>query len=395
MKVLAFAYACEPHEGSEPGAGWAWARMLTGIGETWVVTRSNNREPIEAALLNVPERERLRFVYVDLPRWARFWKKGQRGVRLYYLLWQIVAVRQARRLTRRERFDLVWHLTLANVWIGSLAPLVGGIFVYGPVGGGARTPWRLLPSLGIRGVFYELFRTAISSAARYLNPLARLAWRRAALVLVQNPETRAWLPRRHRAKAVVFPNAVLEEPQRVERRRRPGPRTALFAGRLLPSKGLALAIRALELLPEWILVICGEGRDETRLRRLARRLGVDERVKLRGWVSREELQRAMREDADVLLFPSYHEQAGWAVAEALAAGLPVVCLDRGGAPVLGGIPVKTSDTKGTARALAVGVRNAHSTGVTRIPTLLNQRERLVALVDERRLTDAVGRPPAS
>jgi glycosyltransferase involved in cell wall biosynthesis len=383
MKILAFAYACEPHKGSEPGAGWVWARMLAGLGETWVVTRANNREPIEAALSDLPERDRLRFVYVDLPRWARFWKRGQRGVRIYYLLWQIAAVRHARRLSRRERFDLVWHLTMANIWMGTLAPRIHGVFVYGPVGGGARTPWRLIPSLGIRGAFYELSRTVISAAARYINPLARMAWRRAALVLVQNPETRAWLPRRHRTKAVVFPNAVLEEHPHGQRRRRSGPPTALFAGRLLPSKGLALAIRAMELLPGWSLVICGEGRDEARLRRLAMRSGVDGRVKLRGWVSRIELQRVMREEADVFLFPSYHEQAGWAVAEALAAGLPVVCLDRGGAPVLGGIAVRASDARSTARALADGVQAASQVDAPRTPTMEEHRTRLFALLEER------------
>jgi hypothetical protein len=46
MRILAFAYACEPGRGSEPGAGWSWARMLAGIGETWVVTRANNRPAV-------------------------------------------------------------------------------------------------------------------------------------------------------------------------------------------------------------------------------------------------------------------------------------------------------------------------------------------------------------
>ena len=67
MRILAFAYACEPGRGSEPGAGWSWARMLAGLGETWVVTRANNREAIEAGLDGLPEADRLHFVYVDLP----------------------------------------------------------------------------------------------------------------------------------------------------------------------------------------------------------------------------------------------------------------------------------------------------------------------------------------
>ena len=50
MKILVSAYACEPGKGSEPGAGWLWARAAARRHEVWVLTRANNREAIEAAL---------------------------------------------------------------------------------------------------------------------------------------------------------------------------------------------------------------------------------------------------------------------------------------------------------------------------------------------------------
>jgi hypothetical protein len=75
VRIVAFAYACEPESGSEPGAGWMWARL----GESWLITRANNRAAIEASLPAVAERDRLHFEYVDLPAWARFWKRG-RGI---------------------------------------------------------------------------------------------------------------------------------------------------------------------------------------------------------------------------------------------------------------------------------------------------------------------------
>jgi glycosyltransferase involved in cell wall biosynthesis len=337
VRILAFAYACEPGKGSEPGAGWGLARMIAReIGECWVITRANNRKAIEEALLHIPEADRLRFVYVDLPPWARWWKRGQRRVRLYYLLWQVAAVRRARRLVREERFDIVWHLTLANAWLGSLAPLVGGRFVYGPVGGGVGVPWRLARYLGVRGVLYELAREVARLTGRYLNPLARLAWERAEVILAQNPETVRWLPRRHRSKARVFPNALVAADglPGAPARRQPGGRKALFVGRLIPWKGGAIAIEVIARAPDWHLVVLGDGPDRRRLERLARRRGVAERVEFRGWQPREEVWRAMREEADVLLFPSLHDESPLTVAEALALGLPVLCLDHGGPPVV-------------------------------------------------------------
>lgn len=355
MRILAFAYACAPGEGSEPGAGWVWSRMLASVGDTWVITRANNASAIEAELPLVPEAGRLHFVYVDLPKWARFWKRGQRGVRLYYLLWQILAVRRARRLQRELRFDLAWHLTLANAWLGSLAPLTGLPFVYGPVGGGVRVPWRLAPALGVRGMAYELMRTGARATGRYVNPAARLAWRRADLILVQSSETARWLPRAYRERTAIFPNLALEDPNGVKPRPNAGgrPPTALFAGRLLPWKGVSLAIRAVALLPDWRLLVAGDGVDERRLRSLARRLGVGSRVEFVGWISRDCLHRLMREDADVFLYPSLHDDSGWVVGEALSCGLPVVCLDRGGPPELAALAaLVTPSTGGTRRVVS-------------------------------------------
>lgn len=337
MKILAFAYACEPQKGSEPGAGWGWARLLARLGDAWIITRENNKAAIEAELSSLPEAGFLHFIYVDLPERARSWKRGQRGVRLYYMLWQRAALRRARELHREEEFDLVWHLTLANVWMGSLAGLIGPPFIYGPVGGGTRPPWRLARVFGARGITYEILRVAAQVAGRYVNPVARSAWREARVILVQNSETRDWLPKRYRSKAMIFPNALLtSEPDAQRKEPTDRPPTALFAGRLLPPKGVAIAIRAIAATDEWRLIVMGEGSDEPRLRRLAHRLGVDDRIDFNGWLPRDRVLDAMREDADVFVFPSMHEDAGLVVIEALGCGLPVICLDRGGPHLLAG-----------------------------------------------------------
>jgi glycosyltransferase involved in cell wall biosynthesis len=369
MRYLAFAYACEPAEGSEPGAGWMWARMLARSAETWVVTRANNRQAIEAMLPSIPERERLHFVYVDLPASLRRWKRGTRGLHAYYLLWQVAAVREAQRVHRAVGFDLIWHVTLANAWLGSAAWLLGPPFVLGPVGGGVGPPWRLVPSMGVRPTAYETSRAIARAAGRYLNPLARIAWSRAARILVQNRETVDWLPRRHRHKTRVFPHVVLAElPAPAGPRAGERPRTALFAGRLLPWKGVDLAIAAVSRLPDWRLVICGRGPDEPRLRRIVRETNVTDRVVFKGWLSRSEVLRSMREEAGIFLFPSLHDEAGWVIVEALAAELPVVCLDHGGPPLLAdghGVGVTVSGSRGEiVERRAAGLDRARSMPMT-------------------------------
>jgi glycosyltransferase involved in cell wall biosynthesis len=274
-------------------------------------------------------------LYVDLPPWARFWKRGSRGLRLYYLMWQVAAWRELRRLKIREGpFDIAWHVTLATIWLGSLAPLISDTFIYGPVGGGVNPPLRLLPSMGLKGIIYEAARVLVRSVGRLANPLARLAWRRADLILVQNPEAKRSIPKRHRSKCVVFPNVVIEEARTYVRQGSRVDKTALFAARLLPWKGGALAIRAIAEMRGWRLIICGRGPDEKRLRTIASRYGISDMVEFRGWIPREDLLQLMGSGVQSFLLPSLHDEAGWAVVEAMSSGCPVVGLGVGGPAVL-------------------------------------------------------------
>jgi len=390
-RIVAFAFSCEPDGGSEGGAGWIWARLLAGIGPTTLlISRSphSDRVVARAAELTGAEAGRLDVVVVDPPAliarfigshsWPPLWY-------LEYAVFQVRAMRRARRLHEVAPFDISWHLTWANAWFGSLAGFVGPAFVFGPVGAGVGTPWGLIGTVGLRGAIAELARSAARMGSRYLNPVARAAIRSAAVILVQNPETVAWLPARHRDKAVVFPHVVLTERTTDTSPPPPGRRAALFAGRLLPWKGGELALRAMVDLPEHRLIICGRGPDEARLQDLSERLGVADRVEFRGWVDREDLTIAMREEASVFLFPSLHDEGGWVVTEARAQGLPVVCLDRGGPPILGGTGVAAGRPKATARRLARAVLavEADPPGPSPVPTVPEARRRLIHLLAAR------------
>ncbi|MGA8406839.1 MAG: hypothetical protein WB680_06635, partial [Candidatus Acidiferrales bacterium] len=123
LKILISAYACEPGKGSEPGVGWNNVEQAARFHNVWVMTRSNNRALIEEALAAQPM-PNVHWIYLDLPRWARFWKKGQRGIHLYYSLWQILAYRKARKLHRDVGFDLAHHVTFVNYWLPTFLPLL-------------------------------------------------------------------------------------------------------------------------------------------------------------------------------------------------------------------------------------------------------------------------------
>jgi glycosyltransferase involved in cell wall biosynthesis len=107
----------------------------------------------------------------------------------------------------------------------------------------------------------------------------------------------------------------------------------LYVGRLDPRKGVHDAVEALDRLPaEARLTIIGgwDPGEEDRLRALARRLGVADRVEFAGQREREELP-AVYAAADAVLFPvRWEEPWGLVPLEAMGIGRPVVATGRGG-----------------------------------------------------------------
>jgi glycosyltransferase involved in cell wall biosynthesis len=153
---------------------------------------------------------------------------------------------------------------------------------------------------------------------------------------------------------------------------RPNGRYALFVGAIQPRKDPVTAIEALPLVDgDLRLVLAGdEKRRGDEVRSAVRRLGLDQRVELAGYVEHEGLA-ALYRGADCLVFPSRYEGFGLPVLEAMASGTPVVATTAGAVPEVAGdaaILVEPGDPE----ALADGIRLA-----------LADRERLVAAGFER------------
>ncbi len=335
LKVLVSAYACEPGKGSEPGIGWNWVKQIARFCEIWVITRANNRQPIER-VLRKKQMSNVHWVYFDLPWWARFWKRGQRGLHLYYYLWQIGVYFIGRRLHQQISFDLVHHVTFGNYWMPTFLALLPMIFVWGPVGGGESSPGSFYRDFGLRGQIYEGLRDMVRWLAEK-DPFVRVTARRASIALATTPETAERLRRLGTAHREVFSGAGLpaEEWTKLQtiQVHNSTPFRLISNGRLLHWKGFHLSLKAFAQFQEgfpaseyWIV---GDGPERTQLERLARQLGIAENICFFGALPRARVLELLT-DCDVLVHPSLHDSSGWSCLEAMAAGRPVICLDLGG-----------------------------------------------------------------
>lgn len=214
LRILLSAYACGPGRGSEPGVGWAWARHLAEAGhEVWVITRANNSGLINRTVATEPV-PNLHFAYTDLPKWARFWKRGERGARVHHWLWQWWAYRVAKRLHAQVRFDLAHHITFGVFRQPSIMAFLPVPFVFGPVGGGERAPFSLRSGFPLRGHFADLLRDAANLFV-HVDPLMRAVYSRSAVILCRTTETASAIPRKYRTKCRVLPELAIQESEEV------------------------------------------------------------------------------------------------------------------------------------------------------------------------------------
>ena len=75
MKILYIAYSCNPYAGSEDKIGWNIPYAASQNHEVWVITKEEQREPVERFLTQTPV-SNLHFFYTDIPA---IYKKMYKG----------------------------------------------------------------------------------------------------------------------------------------------------------------------------------------------------------------------------------------------------------------------------------------------------------------------------
>lgn len=185
---------------------------------------------------------------------------------------------------------------------------------------GMLDPWAMAYKPGKKHLAWQLYQRRLLAAARGLVATAGL----------ELGPIRARLPK---TPIALIANGVLCPPIPPDRsaRDRDGPRTVLFLSRIHPKKnlpGLLIAWKSLVLRPEfdcWTLRIAGpdELGHRAELVAQATALGLETRVSIEGAIPESAKAEAFA-TADVFILPTFSENFGIVVAEALAHGVPAI-----------------------------------------------------------------------
>lgn len=330
MRILMMTWACDLEDVSEPGVSARWVREISKEHDVAVFAVSKP-ERYGCVARQFPELEVIEWQDVRLPKSL---ERFRAIVKPGYLPYYFKARRFLKTYLRENRLDVIHHLSPFAWRYPSPAIGLGTPVVRGPVAGGLRTPPGLAGEVAKAPGFMFLRR---SDGFRIkLDPLLRNSYRRTDHLLMAAPYMTDFLrplPLGEFSIEIEHGLAELPAPRTAEVPGGAGDRlNLLFVGRIIPTKGLRLAIRAIaqaKRRPALRLTVIGDGDDLPGCRDEAARLGLGEQISFLGWCSSSTVEQHYRR-ADVFLFPSFREPSGGVLLEAMAQGLPSITCAYGG-----------------------------------------------------------------
>jgi glycosyltransferase involved in cell wall biosynthesis len=328
LKVLLIAPYFDKNTPGESWSTYQWvARISQATSATVLTTHKSGWDPAKSpigadTLVNWDE--------MRLPKkLARLDHELKPGYVLFYLRCRkwIKA-----RLAEGARFDLVHQINPLAMRYPCPAAGLGLKVILGPYAGSLPNP----PGFDVAATDKSWFRRLRSlDTFRFRHdPWMRRSLSEARLVLGVAPYVRELLA------DVPLKDFAIEGETGVEnvndalpRQSDPGsPLRLLYVGRVIRTKGLIDAIRALGKIAHKVsftLDVLGDGDMRAECEAEAKARGLDGQVHFWGRVSREQVSEFYRK-ADLFVFPSFREPSGNVVFEALGNGLPVLTTTLGG-----------------------------------------------------------------
>lgn len=333
MKIFVSAYACEPNLGSEIGVGWHWVLEMSKYFELWVLTRESNRKNIEPWITAHPEFEGIHWLYFDLPKWARWWKKGLRGVRTYYNLWQWRCNDIVENTMKEHEIEVFHHLTYGNAMWTVCQYGQQQHFIWGPIGGLETIGEEFACHYGLKErLLAWMRRLMVKTLPMNLAFIKRCE--RASLIICKTESTRCLIPESYRHKTLLMTDVACNDRSRELQEVNDTDVTRFITvGRLDAWRGFDLTIEAFDKLSQEIpnveLCIVGDGNDRNRLEALRMKKKSGVKIRMLGEVSRDTYLDIMQK-CHVVVNAALKEGAVSVAFDAITYGKPLVCIETGG-----------------------------------------------------------------
>lgn len=330
--LLVSAYACEPLKGSEQAVGWNFVIQLAKHNQVHVITRANNQEPISK---NIPKEiaSNIHFHYYDTPSFFRRFKNKSKGIYFYYILWQIGIIKVILNLKRQNKFNASIHLTFGNVWLPTFLPFINIPFIYGPLGGGESIPNSFISGLNFQQKLMQILRIILRYTT-YINPLFLYTAYKAKFIICRTKDTQKLFPCFFQKKTRTLSDGAIEKEifKYHALNLESNNLTIISTSRLIGFKNVITLVKALQYINidiNYKCVIIGSGPERKRIKEESKLLQLDKHIIYKENLTRDEVLKDL-EGASIFVSPSLRDACNLSLLEAMAIGLPVICLNWSG-----------------------------------------------------------------
>ena len=344
INVLVIAEAANPDWTSVPLLGWLHTLALSKVCNVHLVTQVRNKEAIEqqgwkegiefstidSEKLNAPIAKGTRYIR---QRFGGAWTIDTAFMSMMYPYFEYLCWKKFKHDLTAGKFDIVHRITPVSPTSPSLlAKHLSKLnipFVVGPLNGGVKWPPQFRNILHKENEWLNYLRSAHKLLPGY-NSMRKYA----SVLLAGSLATKEQLPTKYKDKVLYVPENAID-PSRFSLKNTStydAPIKAAFVGRLVPYKGVDMAIEAMESLLKRGKIrfdIYGTGPQSEHIKKIVQEKALGEFVTLHGFVPNTEIQKQWVK-ADILVFPSIREFGGGAVLESMALGVVPVIADYAG-----------------------------------------------------------------
>lgn len=183
--------------------------------------------------------------------------------------------------------------------------------------------------VSLRGSDVPGYNERFSLQYIFLTPIIKSVWRSAERVIPNSQGLMELAQETLNIGMQVVPNGVDTETFQPRYDSNGDLLQLLCVARLTPRKRIKDIIKALEGVKKTKLVIIGEGPQENKLKKLAYKLDIEDKVEFLGYIPHQNLPERYQQ-ADIFVMPSLNEGMSNTILEAISSGLPVITTQTGG-----------------------------------------------------------------
>ena len=335
LKILISCYACSPKRGSEPGMGWSFVNGLSKQHEVHVIVEKEKWKKDILEQLSKTPNNNLKFYFIQKER-NRFLRKiWPPSYYWYYKVWQKDAFSLAKKLEKRENFDLIHQLNMVGYREPGYLWRIKKPFVWGPIGGTENVPWKLFSLFDFNGKIFHGIRNILNGFQKTFLKRPRLAANKkkstliAATPDIQRSIKRLW----NQESEIITEVGTVDLPNiKVLRRDKNEPLKIVWSGQHTSGKALHVLLRSLALLEKdvhWELHILGKGKQTKKWKNLAKKLKIHKNCTWYGWIEKSVALDVMK-SSHILVITSLKDLTSSVILEGISLGLPVISLDHCG-----------------------------------------------------------------